>query len=315
MWNCEWNVHLDSDLVGQIIDHRFDGIDLSHQSPETLLLIGISSLQAFVQDNFVGPPLSDDIEYQQLRLHQLSIPNETIASYLISDGVELNCNVRNAVLLALAKFIFAHLHGAEECGQNAIVYNCWYLRYCYIHQLVLDEHAETLYAATNTVSDELMTQLDTVELNVETKALVVLEMASVQLHYRRVWLAEQTLATARRHVNASLCVEGRLGVRTKFQQQALPQLLLRVQLAAGQHLDEAAATHPASDINQIPHLLQLDDDVRLEKIKFIDPADNVMVNVGSVLQALILATLCVIYCCCWSLFEYSIRFSRPFSAS
>lgn len=266
-----------------ILENGLTHVDLSQQSAETLLLIGISSLQAFVQDNFTGPPLHEVPEFA------VNILNESIQQYLLSDGVELNCNASNAWLLALAKLIFSHL--SNDDASNEIVHKAWYLRCCYIHQLVLDEHAATLYEALSTTSDEIVQHLGTSTLDVETRALLVLEIAAVQLHYRRVWLAERTLETAISYLNATVHVEGRLGVRTKFQQKPLPQLLLRVETDGGGALDAAAVTHAASSDNQIPTLLQLDDDTRLERIKFVDPTNNDVVNVNSVLQALILSKL------------------------
>lgn len=276
-----------------IVENEFANIDLAEQSPETLLLIGISSLQLFVQDNFTGPPLKDNSAYESLR-HQINISNEVINQYLISDSVEINCNATNAWLLALAKLIFSHLQMTSDCALNEIIYKSWYLRYCYIHQLVLDEDAGSLYDSLSTISDEIMQRLETAMPDIETRTLLVLEIASIQLHYRRVWLAEKTLQTAAKHLNATVHIEGRLGVRTKFQQKALPQLLLRIETDGTIALDAAAVTHTTSIDNQIPALLQLDDDTRLERVKFVDAADNDVINVCSVLQSLILNKLYVL---------------------
>lgn len=288
LWQGEWNTHLDHSLVSVIVGNGFASVDLSQHLPETLLPIAIASLQAFVQDNFTGPALQSDVD-----IPNITIPFEAVQNYLLTDGVELNGNVSNAWLLAVAKLIFTHLLETIDGVPNAIVYKCWFLRYCVVHQSVLDEHAGTLFTAINNTSDEIITQLDSTKLDMETRAHITLEIASAQLHYRRVWLAEKSLQTAATYLNASVAIEGRLGMRTKFQQKALPQLLLRVESDVARTLDAAAVTHPTSTTNQIPNLLQHDDDTRLEKIKFIDPADNDVVNVSSVLQSLILAKLYV----------------------
>lgn len=274
--------------MDQAVLNGFTSVDLSHENNETLLVIGIASLQAFVQDNFVGPALNEDETFVNLPYHSVGGNAESAREYLNVDGEVPNSNVTNAELLAMAKLIFTHLRGLDETNDSC-VYKCWFLRYCYIHQLVVDEHTETLFTAIVNVSDELLNDVGRLTLNVETKASICLEIVASLLHFRRVQKVDEVLTKARDILGATLTVEGRLGVRTKYQQKPLPQLLLKVDV--NETVQASAETHSSEDDNRLPILLQLDDDVRLERITFVDEADNAILNLSSVAQALVLGTL------------------------
>ncbi|XP_017840776.2 tetratricopeptide repeat protein 27 [Drosophila busckii] len=88
------------------------------------------------------------------------------------------------------------------------------------------------------------------------------------------------------HLQVELKVEGLLGLRTKFQQKALPQLCLKVLQAEQLDLPTAQATNGNG---KLPQLLLHEDDTRLERIRFIEPKDNEVMTLPSVLQALVLA--------------------------
>lgn len=271
-----------------MIREHFTNIDLSQENEETLLLIAIGSLQAFVQDNFVGPSLTDDAGFKSLPYHRLKIDNTILNNYLHIDGIELNCNVKNGELLALAKLLLNQLKSLDNTD-IAIVSKIWYLRYCYIHQLVIDEYSETLFTNAVSIGQDVLKYVDASAFDVETRTLICLEITQNLLHYRRVWRAEETLAKTRDILGATVKVEGRLGVRTKFQQKPLPQLLLKIEV--NENVQASVETHATSDANQIPTLLHLGDDVRLEKVKFIDPADNEALHLSSVAQAFVQSTL------------------------
>lgn len=274
--------------MAQILLNGFNNIDLSQENINTILVIGIASLQAFVQDNFVGPPLSEDETFSNLPYHSIQSSDESVRNYLNIDGEELNSNVTNYELLALAKLIFTHLRETEVTSQS-YVYKCWYLRYCYVHQLVIDEHAESLFTGIVNVSDELLCDIVRLTLSVESKAIVCLEIVAALLHYRRISKVDEILTKTRDILGATLTVEGRLGVRTKYQEKPLPQLLLKVDI--NETIKPSEDTHSTDDKSQLPILLQLDDDIRLERIKFVDETDNVILNLSSVAQALVLGTM------------------------
>lgn len=82
-----------------------------------------------------------------------------------------------------------------------------------------------------------------------------------------------------------ICI-GVLGVRTKYQQKPLPQLNLKVDI--GIEFPKSNITHNATIL---PDLLKLDDDVRLERIRFLTDEDNSTEELPSIVQVYLLSIL------------------------
>lgn len=290
LWQCNWSQTLNNTLLQRILENNFDSVDLSDHAVEDLLVLGISSLQAFVQQNFVGPLRPDDDSFAHLPYRD-AINDDEIQKYLLTDGEEINANVNHAELLAFAKLICLHISTRTECIGNAVdqfVCRSWFLRYAIVHQYVIDENTETLYAGITRATDELMHLAEMSAIDVETKSICILEIVQALLHYKRIWLAKEKLQLVRKLLNVEISVEGRLGVRTKYQEKPLPQLLLKI--SPSDETQQNAFNLNVSQSLRLPTLLQLDDDVRLERIQFVDEADNAILKLSNVEQTLILAT-------------------------
>lgn len=304
LWSCNWSETLANDLLGEILTKNFTGVDLSSYDNETLLVLAISSLQAFVQQNFVGPPLKLDIEFTELPWRSVveKIGENPIREYLCSNSVEINVNVGYLELLAFAKYIFLHLNERMETCDNLVerfVCQHWLLRYYGIHQLVIDENTDSLYSGILQTVEKLVENFDALDgIDQATKVICLLEITALLLHYKSINRAKEKLQTAQRMLNVLITIEGKLGVRTKYQTKPLPQLLLRVDSDdPSSVVEEPTTTAPPIDSPMsavdLPRLLQLDDDVRLEKIKFVAEEDNSILRMKSIIQVLILATLLV----------------------
>ncbi|KAH8376508.1 hypothetical protein KR200_010569 [Drosophila serrata] len=232
---------------------------------------------AFVQNNFTGP-------FDKAAECQLSLDLELDASEkLKASGEELNPNVKTAELLLMAREI---LDGLQKTHPNSMVLTWWRLRLICLHQHVLDDLAAELYEQFKKAAVLLQFQIDQFESR-ELQALLLLELANGYLQFHRSDTASQLLDQLCTHLQVELKVEGLLGVRTKFQQKALPQLCLKVE-----QLKEQEVLTPATKTNektQLPKLLLLEDDTRLERIRFVEPKDNEVMTLPSVLQALVLA--------------------------
>lgn len=296
LWECNWSKNLNNELFRQIFGGNFDGIDLSSRSNDELLCLAISALQAFVQDNFVGPMLNEEDEFKEHPWHfdLKCIGSESLQNYLMSDGEEINTNVNHPELLAVAKYILSHINLKLENITDPIekfVCQHWLLRYYGVHQLVIDEFTDTLFNGINNVSDGLYELFSDIEnIDNESKVICLLEITAWQLHYKRVFTAKEKLQMAQQLLNVNITIEGKLGVRTKYQQKPLPQLMLRVDSPNGDVVELPSIESPVASV-KLPALLQLDDDVRLEKIQFINEEDNVITKTKGIVQALILGTL------------------------
>lgn len=295
LWECKWSENVDKPLFGEILEKNFDDIDLSTQNNEELLCLAISSLQAFVQENFVGPLSSDDHDsFKQLPWHAIveRVGAAAIRNYLMSDGEEINTNVNHPELLAVAKCILLYLHSKLETIDDSVeklIIQQWLLRYYGVHQLVIDENTNTLFTGVNRMSDDLFENLKSIEtIDLDSKVICLLEINAWQLHYNRIMEAKEKLQAAQQMLDVNITIEGKMGVRTKYQQKPVPQLMLRVDSSKCDVVDVPSIESPVAPF-KLPALLQLDDDVRLEKIQFVD-GENVVTRTKSIVQALILAT-------------------------
>lgn len=271
---------------------------MSTENNEKLLTLAITALQAFVQDNFVGPLLNDDDSFNKLSWHESvkQIGIESLRSCLISDGEEINRNVSHPELLALAQFLFSHIKSHfETIDDPAEKFICrhWLIRFYGVHQLIIDEHTETLFNNISDSSDELVKYLQSIDyIDQESKVICLLEIVQWHLHFKRIHNAKENLQMTQQTLNVNISIEGKLGVRTKYQQKPLPQLMLRVDSDdPNEIIDDVPSIESPTVPIKLPPLLQLDDDVLLERIQFVNEADNVITRTKSVVQAFILATL------------------------
>lgn len=279
--------------------NNFDSVDLSDHPVENILVLGIASLQAFVQQNFVGPQNELNDEYQKLSFYS-AIKEDEIKIYLLTDGEDINTNASRIELLAFAKLIFLHISTRLECIHDPIdqfICRSWFLRYCVIHQQVIDENTETLYTGIIRASDDLLKAIEVVDVDVETKGLCVLEIVQALLQYKRIWMAKDKLQYLQTLLNIEITVEGKLGVRTKYQQKPLPQLMLKISPSNESLLTQTTTSTTTSTANfstnqtlNLPKLLRLDDDIRLEQIEFVNQDDNAILKLSNIEQSLILAT-------------------------
>lgn len=257
---------------------------LSEANADELLALAINCLQAFVQDNFLGPPISPDAA----AFNVSDALQQAIIRFCTADGEEINVNATKTYFLVVAKYLLEHLLGrADDTDDgNSLIVRWWYLRYLYVHQQCLDEKAQTLYASLLKHSDKALLVHDLIDDDNEYKALLLLEIAQAFMGYGRVWKAEPLLDKTKAILGVSLEVKGILGKRTKHQQMWLPQLALIV--GWGDNVEFATLPNGTAPL---PRLLTLDDDVRLERIIFESPADNEIMEIPSIAQALVLTYL------------------------
>lgn len=183
---------------------------------DAVLSVAISSLQAFVQENFTGPSLSAE-QYAALPLYRLLADHSTVLndiSKLCSiDGEDYNVNMMRSELLIVAKVLLEHLNARNDNQPTSFALKWWYLRYLYVHQQILDENTDSLYSRFLATSEELLQW--PVELQVDTKTLLLLEIVQGFLAYKRIWMAERHLNAVKEILGVSLEVKGKLRVELK----------------------------------------------------------------------------------------------------
>lgn len=164
----------------------------------------------------------------------------------------------------------------------------WFLRLLTIHQRLLDDNSSTLYGKVLETIEKLTEKLNHIQKSRGT-FLIKLEIIQTLLTYRRINKIESSLQELKAEYGIETVVEGILGVRTKFQQKALPQLHLSVKQEKNTLFSvPSLSTHGST---KLTNLLVLDDEVRLEKIRYCDAKYNQFQELDSTVQNLLLVVL------------------------
>lgn len=232
---------------------------------------------AFTQANFTGPDLSYEILFESLN------PSDIFLKLNV-DGEELNVNVKHGELLLLGREIWQR---QVEKAPDELINHVWLLRAFVLHQKVIDEPCISLYEGFKCASKIILDKIDQIQ-TLKDKILLRLEIVQGYLLYKRVFEAENLLKELKDSINLDIEVKGALGVRTKFQQKALPQLILTVEKNTLNGFDSSKMTHSNE---KLPKLLILDDDLRLEKVKFESDDANQIQMLESVIQNVLLTTM------------------------
>ncbi|XP_067012232.2 tetratricopeptide repeat protein 27 isoform X2 [Anabrus simplex] len=247
----------------------------SHRQQQ-MLCVGIASLSSFMQVNWTGPSLSTD----EMVLGWLPEARHFEAvSCLEMDGEGCYTTVRHAVLLILARAV---LRTCCDWLSQWPTCQWWWARALFVHQQVLDEYSPTLHAALmNLLSSESLASLCT-NLSSQTRTIIHLEAARIHLYYGQVLNSKEQFAAALESAGMKMELVGALGRRTRFQQQDLAQLTLKVDV------DETVEQINWHQTCNLPRDLRLNDEVRLDHIKFVSEEDGTVPAMTPVQQAVVL---------------------------
>uniref|UniRef100_A0A182UPB7 TPR_REGION domain-containing protein n=1 Tax=Anopheles merus TaxID=30066 RepID=A0A182UPB7_ANOME len=280
---ADWSTLLNSSTFAEVLKHETLQTDASS---EELLHLAIGSLLAFVQYNFLGPR---EKHAEGQRQQQFDL-----IAQLGSDGEELNVNVERADCLLVCKKIFERLVNLatepKEAPSEQYCLRLWYQRYLLIHQRCMDDLTHSLYERFNTNVAAL--EAAVADADKATKVETFLEILFGFVQFKRITKSEQWLQKLEAVSSVTLSVEGVLGVRTKFQQNPLPQLTLRLQGVSELGLPGAVETHGHL---KLPAILKLEDEVRLEKVKFMSEQENEDVQLPAVVQNMVLGKVYFLY--------------------
>lgn len=274
LWNCDWK-----SIIGNQDSKDFLNSNLSEDEiSDSLFPTAIAALMSFIQENFTGPPLEESLESLLNCQWPESIKTKSL---LRVDSEELNPNVKKPELLLLSRNLLSFYHKNEN---SSWIIELWYIRSLIVHQKVLDDLTNTIYTEFLEASDKIMLKLDEIK-DLNLKTLLILELIQGFFVYRRVSKAERLLTKLLEILDVELVVEGSLGLRTKYQSKPLPQLVLFVKEKNLLNFTPAEVTHKETTL---PKLLQLDDDLRLEKYKFLAEEDNFVSEISSIIQSLVM---------------------------
>lgn len=273
----DWNNFL-SCRVSYLLDHS-KGSSISSFRAD-LFSIGIAAFQAFLQSNVTGPPLSwissrvvfppevHDDPSRTERLEKkltldLSVDGETV--YQLTPRVELFC---------LAKCLLNH----EAIVGKDTLYIWGRLRVNFWHQRMLNGNVDSLQKSI--YEDLAALERSIFNESSKIKAFFLVERATIHTHYGFDVKARKDLENAARQTHLEFALTGRLGKRTKFQQNELSQLVVLAKSGTEYiHQNGSSYVTNLDDLNRNiddeeakdaskPLNLDLNDDTLLEQISF-----------------------------------------------
>lgn len=253
----------------QLLTRSGDSYDI-HQ----LLLVGIASLNAFVQSNVTGPPLEFNSatsilpetvsgnaallkEVRGALIDSFAVDGEAV--YKLTSQIELFC---------LAKEILNH-----EQIVNGVKSSRWArLRVNFVHQRMLSEDSQTLQSSIQQDMDWVnfkLREIESPELKTELLSAFLVEKSGIQLRYGLDKPARQTLDEATKLRKFQYALTGMLGKKTKFQRTDISQLVVLAKSYTVEGPEDVSVQNgDTSNAKAMPKTISLDDDTLLESISF-----------------------------------------------
>lgn len=269
----DWN-----DFLCRRASHILDDIDqdVASSTRVNLFQIGVAALNSFLQANVTGPPLlwtstdlilppdlRDDLDQlKKLRrqlILDLSLDGETV--YQLTPRVELFC---------LAKCLLNH---QKIVGDDALF--IWgRIRVNFWHQRMLNENVDSLQKI---IYDDLdIVQHSISDQNSDTKAQFLIERATIHIQHGLDIKAGDDLRSAARETRLEFALTGRLGKRTRFQQNELSQLVVLAK-SAPEETPQNHLTHEARS-NRVTHKLGIEKNGSASKPMNLDLNDDTLLE-------------------------------------
>ncbi|CAG9807757.1 unnamed protein product [Chironomus riparius] len=266
--NGNWNENIDGENFVNYIKSGDENF-----TKDEKLAYSISCLLSFLEVNFVGST------------NRVKLDIQMNCTDLQVDGIEINANIKKTEFLFVAKTFLDNLFKSYP---NDILILIWYMRMIKVHQLSLDENSMSLYEAFKKIQDRLTcSKLEEIE-SIRHRFIIKLEIISIYLMYRRVYKVDELIKELKNDYHVEAVEEGILGKRTKWQQKALPQFHVSILGDNSELFISPQATH---ENVKLLKLLELDDDTRLESVKYMDDKHNELQILSSLLQNFVLLNI------------------------